>query len=201
MTPTAAPRFEELTDRHREVLGLLAKGRTNFEIAEALGISLEGAKYHVREIMGRLGVESREEAAEWWKAQRRPLARSRRAFGWLFPRLAVAAGSAALLAFAAVTVVVGAGLGGFGGKPAAAYVSLCGEGDVAMEVVSELRDASKTTNGNAEVLVHVRLATNGGVECYMGGKVTLGPEPFDWNSTLFPGEKTSTRSLAQTGPR
>lgn len=48
-------RFEELTPGHREVRQLLAKGRTNFEIAEALGISLEGAKYHVREIMGRSG--------------------------------------------------------------------------------------------------------------------------------------------------
>src|SRR5215207_6964988 len=129
-TVPAAPRVEDLTPRHREVLALLAKGRTNFEIAEALGISLEGAKYHVREIMGRLGVESREEAAEWWLAQRRPLARSRRAFGWLVPRLAVATGAAAVLAVAAVTVVVGAGLGGFGGKEAAAYVPRCGEGDV-----------------------------------------------------------------------
>lgn len=70
-----------------------------------------------------------------------------------------------MLAAAAVTVVAGAALGGFGGKPAAAYVPVCGEGDLALEVVSELRGAAVSPNGNAEVLVHVRLATTGGMEC------------------------------------
>ena len=60
-----------LTDRQREVLALLAQGLTNYEIAQALDISLEGAKYHVREVMGKLNVESREEAAAWYRHQRR----------------------------------------------------------------------------------------------------------------------------------
>lgn len=47
----------ELTDRQREVLALIERGYTNYEIAQALGISLEGAKYHIREIMTKLGAD------------------------------------------------------------------------------------------------------------------------------------------------
>ena len=63
----------ELSDRQREVLALIAKGRTNGEIAEQLGISLDGVKWHVREILGKLGVDSREDAAAWWRARNRGL--------------------------------------------------------------------------------------------------------------------------------
>ncbi len=69
--PRLPEQLPKLTSRQEEVLGLIEKGRTNFEIAEALGISLEGAKYHVREIMARLGAGSREEAVALWQAGRR----------------------------------------------------------------------------------------------------------------------------------
>lgn len=36
---------------------------------------LDGAKYHVREILGKLGAENREQAVEVWTRERRPLAR------------------------------------------------------------------------------------------------------------------------------
>ena len=65
----------DLTPRQREVLALIAAGKTNAEIAEDLDISLDEAKYHVREILGKLGVESREEAAAAWREFRSPLAR------------------------------------------------------------------------------------------------------------------------------
>lgn len=55
-----------LTPRQREVLDLIARGKTNGEIAEQLGITLDGAKFHVREILAKLG----EEAAAWWRASR-----------------------------------------------------------------------------------------------------------------------------------
>ncbi len=64
------PRRAELSERQREVLDLLVAGHTNSEIAEALGISLDGAKYHVRELCDRIGVDTREEAAEWWRQER-----------------------------------------------------------------------------------------------------------------------------------
>jgi DNA-binding CsgD family transcriptional regulator len=64
------PAKSTLTARQREVLELVARGKTNFEIAQALGLSLEGAKYHVREILGRLGANSREEAVALWARER-----------------------------------------------------------------------------------------------------------------------------------
>ena len=52
-----------LTVREREVLGLLALGRTNRQIAEELFISSNTAGVHVSHIIGKLGVTSRGEAA------------------------------------------------------------------------------------------------------------------------------------------
>jgi DNA-binding NarL/FixJ family response regulator len=52
-----------LTDREREVLHLLAEGRSNPQIAEALFISRKTASVHVSHILGKLGVASRGEAA------------------------------------------------------------------------------------------------------------------------------------------
>ncbi|MEP6639026.1 MAG: AAA family ATPase [Chloroflexota bacterium] len=52
-----------LTGREREVLGLVAQGYTNRRIAEALFISDSTAGVHVSNILGKLGVESRTEAA------------------------------------------------------------------------------------------------------------------------------------------
>jgi len=52
-----------LTPREQEVIELLSTGLTNEEIARQLGISLDGVKYHVSEILRRLDVESRREAA------------------------------------------------------------------------------------------------------------------------------------------
>ena len=63
--------------RQKEVLDLLAKGRTNREIAEELGISLDGAKWHVSEVITKLDVDTREEAAEWWRQQKGLRARMR----------------------------------------------------------------------------------------------------------------------------
>jgi Tol biopolymer transport system component/DNA-binding CsgD family transcriptional regulator len=56
---------ERLTRRQEEVLELLRRNYTNEQIAQRLGISLDGAKWHVSEIIGRLGVADRYEAAGW----------------------------------------------------------------------------------------------------------------------------------------
>lgn len=60
----------DLSPRESEVLDLLRLGLTNGEIAGRLGITLDGAKYHVSQIIGKLGVRDRYEAASW--AERRP---------------------------------------------------------------------------------------------------------------------------------
>lgn len=101
---------DELTPRQREVLRLIARGRTNFEIAQELGITLEGAKYHVSEILARLGVDSREDAAAWWRHEQRPAARFRRGVAATFTgtafRVAAAAAGVAAVGVVALLAVI-----------------------------------------------------------------------------------------------
>jgi DNA-binding NarL/FixJ family response regulator len=52
-----------LTPREREVLTLVAAGRTNRQVAEQLFISESTAGVHVSNILGKLGVATRTEAA------------------------------------------------------------------------------------------------------------------------------------------
>ena len=54
---------DSLSPREREVVALLAQGRTNAEIARALYISEVTVKVHVRHILQKLGVRNRAEAA------------------------------------------------------------------------------------------------------------------------------------------
>jgi DNA-binding NarL/FixJ family response regulator len=51
-----------LTPREMEVLGLIARGMRNAEIAKALFISQSTTKVHVRHILEKLGVRTRAEA-------------------------------------------------------------------------------------------------------------------------------------------
>ncbi|MEX0786609.1 MAG: helix-turn-helix transcriptional regulator, partial [Dehalococcoidia bacterium] len=58
------PRHQDiLTPREWEVAALVRRGYSNREIGGRLGITFAGAKYHVSEIIGKLGVQSRQEAA------------------------------------------------------------------------------------------------------------------------------------------
>jgi DNA-binding NarL/FixJ family response regulator len=51
--------LEELTDREREVVGLVAEGLSNEEIAGRLSMSPATAKTHVSRAMGKLGARDR----------------------------------------------------------------------------------------------------------------------------------------------
>jgi DNA-binding CsgD family transcriptional regulator len=62
VAPSAAERFG-LTARELDVLALVAEGRTNRQIAEALFISAKTASVHVSNILAKLGVANRGEAA------------------------------------------------------------------------------------------------------------------------------------------
>jgi DNA-binding NarL/FixJ family response regulator len=54
---------EPLTDREKEVISLLGRGASNKEIATALFITERTARTHVSNILGKLGLASRTQAA------------------------------------------------------------------------------------------------------------------------------------------
>ncbi len=131
------PHPDILTPREWEVLGLLREELSNEEIAERLGISVDGVKYHVSEILSKLGVRNRREAARWSPEEVRPwwatavaplLFRRRLGFGWLSPVLA-----------GVLAIVVAAGIG----LLVWALVVTRGEGETATPAVLGLPAADK----------------------------------------------------------
>jgi DNA-binding NarL/FixJ family response regulator len=63
----AAPAAEEykFTTREREVLGYLSEGKTNAEIAAAFGVTEKTVRDHVGNILARLNLRDRTQAALW----------------------------------------------------------------------------------------------------------------------------------------
>jgi two-component system nitrate/nitrite response regulator NarL len=63
--PAFDKRVADLTAREREVLGCLAEGMSNKQIARALGISVRTVTVHVSNLLRKTGAASRTEAALW----------------------------------------------------------------------------------------------------------------------------------------
>ncbi|MFI6420393.1 response regulator [Streptomyces sp. NPDC050842] len=63
--PSGTGRGTTLTEREREVLGLIADGRSNREIARALVLSEKTVKTHVSNILMKLDLADRTQAALW----------------------------------------------------------------------------------------------------------------------------------------
>lgn len=57
--------IEQLTPREKEVLLLVARGATNREVAESLGISEYTARNVVSNLLGKLGLSNRSELVGW----------------------------------------------------------------------------------------------------------------------------------------
>ncbi|MCX6029140.1 MAG: response regulator transcription factor [Chloroflexi bacterium] len=64
-TSGAGRSFEPLTDREREVLALIAQGRSNQEIADRLVISIKTVNRHRENIMAKLNLHSRVELVRY----------------------------------------------------------------------------------------------------------------------------------------
>ena len=161
----------DLSRRQREVLELIAAGKTNGEIAGQLGISLDGAKWHVSEILGKLEVDSREEAAEWWRTSRT----FRDRFGVLARALAPfgswkGAGTLAGAAAGAAAVVVL--LAFFGSRENSDRPRDCTVDDVILEPV-------EASGPPGETVVVSLTARNRGEECLLKGKVAGDIRPRD----------------------
>ncbi len=61
--PDQLPPLTELTERELDVLRYLAQGRSNQEIADALDLSRDTVRSHVRTILNKLHLENRTQAA------------------------------------------------------------------------------------------------------------------------------------------
>ena len=59
------PAHPELTSREHEVIVLVAQGKTNQQIATRLGVTERTARTHVSNILAKLGLTSRTQAAMW----------------------------------------------------------------------------------------------------------------------------------------
>jgi DNA-binding CsgD family transcriptional regulator len=160
----------ELTERQREVLRLIVAGKTNPEIGEALGISLDGAKWHVREIMAKLDVSTREEAGEWWLAHEGLRSRVAHRLRALIPAslwLRVGLGVAVMGGGAAVVIGV-VMLGGFGTSYEGAATPGAGTHSVAEgEVTGVVKSISNGTHNGTVILTGPTIVLTDGTTVQM----------------------------------
>jgi len=63
-------KIQRLTPKSEKVLELASRGRTEKEIADTLGISINTVKYHKRRILRQLNVRNTTEAVQWKNSQK-----------------------------------------------------------------------------------------------------------------------------------
>ena len=60
------PRHWAPNGRQQAILDALVQGKTNSEIGGLLGISVDGVKWYVSELLQETGLTNRRELANWW---------------------------------------------------------------------------------------------------------------------------------------
>ena len=65
LASTTVPSVSDLTPQETRVLGLVAQGRTNREIAEELGLAEKTIRNYVSNMLRKMGMKNRTEAAAW----------------------------------------------------------------------------------------------------------------------------------------
>jgi DNA-binding CsgD family transcriptional regulator len=215
-----------LTPAEQRVLALLREGITNAEIAVRLGISPDGVKYHVSNMLSKLHMERREQLA-LWKPSRSPVIRRT----WAALALGGLLAGAGAIAVGGIVFYRGGGDGTEG--PAVAQAATptlapqtpeCLTGDLALSVRVEpwlrghLITVESTNNGpgcKGGMDVHIIPATSGAsmigffptdrppgdqetVQLIWGGQCGRGSGPFDIRATV--GLVTTTLSNIP-GPR
>lgn len=68
---SATPANHDLSPREEEILGLIASGRSNDEIAEQLGLSINSVKTYIRQAYRKIDVVRRSQAVAWYVQYRR----------------------------------------------------------------------------------------------------------------------------------
>lgn len=66
---------QKLTSKANSILKLASNGKTEIEIANSLGISINTVKYHKRQIFARIGVKNTAEAIQWANNQKKMIKR------------------------------------------------------------------------------------------------------------------------------
>jgi DNA-binding NarL/FixJ family response regulator len=69
-TPSVDPELDQLTQREREVLRLIARGYAYKEIAKELFISVKTVETHVSSVLRKLQLSNRHELSRWAAARR-----------------------------------------------------------------------------------------------------------------------------------
>ena len=67
--PRARDQKPLLTRREREILELVAEGRTNADIAQRLWVTQQTVKFHLSNVYKKLGVSNRTQASRWAQRQ------------------------------------------------------------------------------------------------------------------------------------
>ena len=143
-----------LTPREWEVLALLREGLTNEQIADRLNITIHAARYHVSEILSKLGVSSRQEAAGWEPEKAKPLWMGALAFV-LWPAKHLPFGVAAKAVAAAAVVGTAGGMGYLAwgvvvtGGPASSLVCDLDDDECVQPIALEVVE-----NADCDLIVH-----------------------------------------------